>query len=56
MNQATIEQLQKIAGRNESGGGSGNGIGLKNVQDRIRISFGPRYGISLYSKNIAIPK
>jgi two-component system sensor histidine kinase YesM len=51
MNQATIEQLQKkIAGEIESGGGSGNGIGLKNVQDRIRISFGPRYGISLYSK------
>lgn len=51
MNQETIDQIhKKIAGEIESGGGSGNGIGLKNVQDRIRISFGPEYGISLYSK------
>lgn len=51
MNQETIDQIhKKIAGEIESGGGSGNGIGLKNVQDRIRISFGPQYGISLYSK------
>lgn len=51
MTQETIDQIhKKIAGEIESGGGSGNGIGLKNVQDRIRISFGSRYGISLYSK------
>jgi two-component system sensor histidine kinase YesM len=51
MNQETIDQIhKKIAGEIESGGGSGNGIGLKNVQDRIRISFGSKYGISLYSK------
>ena len=24
-------------------GGSGNGIGLKNVQDRIKIQFGDKY-------------
>lgn len=51
MTQETIDQIhKKIAGEIESGGGSGNGIGLKNVQDRIRISFGTQYGISLYSK------
>ncbi|MFT4144711.1 MAG: histidine kinase [Mobilitalea sp.] len=51
MNQETIDQIhKKIAGEIESGGGSGNGIGLKNVQDRIRISFGSQYGISLYSR------
>lgn len=40
---------QKIAGEIESSGGSGNGIGLKNVQDRIRISFGQKYGIHVVS-------
>lgn len=41
---------QKISGEIDSGGGSGNGIGLKNVQDRIRISFGPEYGLEFNSK------
>ncbi len=42
---------RKIAGEIEtSGGGSGNGIGLKNVQDRIRIAFGGKYGLSIASK------
>ncbi len=51
MSQAEIDENQKkIAGEIETGGGSGNGIGLKNVQDRIRISFGEQYGISIYSK------
>ncbi|HEX3022165.1 MAG TPA: histidine kinase [Lachnospiraceae bacterium] len=44
------ELSKKIAGEIESIGGSGNGIGLKNVQDRIKISFGEEYGISLASK------
>ena len=34
----------------EASGGSGNGIGLKNVQDRIKINFGDRYGIEIASK------
>lgn len=50
----TLEQLQrlekKIAGEIDVGGGSGNGIGLKNVQDRIHMAFGPDYGISVQSK------
>jgi len=51
MNQETIDEIhKKIAGEIETGGGSGNGIGLKNVQDRIRTSFGDQYGISLNSK------
>ena len=51
MTEKEIEHIQKkIAGEIEAGGGSGNGIGLKNVQDRIRISFGEEYGISIFSK------
>ena len=28
----------------------GNGIGLKNVQDRIKMNFGEEYGIEIASK------
>lgn len=46
-----LETLRKrIAGEIEPDGGNGNGIGLKNVQDRIRMSFGTAYGISVDSK------
>ncbi|MDD3795753.1 MAG: histidine kinase [Lachnospiraceae bacterium] len=41
---------KKLRGELEVSGGSGNGIGLKNVQDRIRLEFGPGYGLSFYSK------
>lgn len=41
---------KKIAGEIETSGGSGNSIGLKNVQDRIKMSFGEKYGISINSK------
>lgn len=30
--------------------GKGSGIGLKNVQERIQLYFGPDYGLSLYSE------
>lgn len=50
----TKEQLdmleKKLRGEIEVSGGSGNGIGLKNVQDRIQIQFGKAYGLSFYSK------
>lgn len=50
----TAEQLElvekKIRGEIEVSGGSGNGIGLKNVQDRIKIQFGQDYGLSFFSK------
>jgi two-component system sensor histidine kinase YesM len=51
MSDEEIDRLQKkIQGEIETTGSSGNGIGLKNVQDRIKISFGNDYGISIASK------
>lgn len=51
MSEEAVEKLRKkIAGEIETSGGSGNGIGLKNVQDRIRMSFGEKYGIWVDSK------
>lgn len=51
MTEEEVEKLRKkIAGEIETSGGSGNGIGLKNVQDRIHISFGEGYGIGIDSK------
>ena len=51
MTEEEVTKLQKkIAGEIEASGSSGNGIGLKNVQDRIKISFGEPYGISVASR------
>ena len=51
MSEEAVEKLRlKIAGKIESGGGSGNGIGLKNVQDRLHIAFGEKYGLSIESR------
>ena len=51
MTEEAVEQIRlKIAGEMDSSGGSGNGIGLKNVQDRIHIAFGEKYGIEIASK------
>lgn len=51
MNKEQVEQLiRKIHGEIESSGGSGNGIGLKNVQNRIQLSFGEKYGLHVISK------
>ncbi|MDO4321958.1 MAG: sensor histidine kinase [Lachnospiraceae bacterium] len=51
MTAAQVKELErKIAGEIEVSGGSGNGIGLKNVQDRIRIAFGEPYGIGVISR------
>lgn len=51
MDADTLESLKrKMAGGIETGGGTGDGIGLKNVQDRIRMSFGEKYGIDIASK------
>lgn len=50
MSEEDVEKLRmKIAGELDSNGGSGNGIGLKNVQDRIHIAFGENYGIEIAS-------
>lgn len=51
MTEEAVERLRlKIAGKIDSSGGSGNGIGLKNVQDRIQIAFGSKYGIEIASR------
>lgn len=51
MTEEEVERLKlKIAGKIDSSGGAGNGIGLKNVQDRIHIAFGEKYGIEVASK------
>lgn len=51
MSEEDVERLyKKISGEIETTGGSGNGIGLKNVQDRIKINFGEEYGIEIASK------
>lgn len=51
MSEEEVARLyQKIAGEIEPESNTGNGIGLKNVQDRIRMSFGEGYGIEIASK------
>jgi two-component system sensor histidine kinase YesM len=51
MTEEQVDRLRKkISGEIEEFGSSGNGIGLKNVQDRIKVSFGDDYGISIASK------
>ena len=34
----------------QSGGRRGSGIGLRNVQERIRLYFGPAYGVTIQSE------
>ena len=51
MSEKEVKDLyKKINGEMEASGGSGNGIGLKNVQDRIKMNFGENYGIEIASK------
>lgn len=51
MNEEQLQLLyKKLLGEIEVSGGSGNGIGLKNVQDRIHIQFGSAYGLEFASK------
>lgn len=52
MTEQQVEALhRKINGELETDdSGSGNGIGLKNVQDRIKITFGEDYGLTIASK------
>lgn len=51
MSESQVEAIkEKIAGKIENEGGSGNGIGLKNVQDRITMAFGREYGLDVASK------
>lgn len=51
MDQEQVDLLyKKMKGEVEVSGGSGNGIGLKNVQDRIRMEFGEKYGLAFAAK------
>ena len=51
MSEEEIAILRKrIESAIDAKGGKGNGIGLKNVNDRIVMAFGKEYGLSMYSK------
>ncbi|MBS5934629.1 MAG: sensor histidine kinase [Clostridiales bacterium] len=51
MTEDEVKRLrEKIDEDIEVSGGTGSGIGLKNVQDRIQIHFGKEYGIQVSSR------
>lgn len=51
MSEETLEKLRsRIAGDVNMSEEKGHGIGLKNVQDRIRMSFGEGYGLQIASR------
>ena len=41
---------RQISGEERTRSSSGNGIGLKNVQDRIQMNYGKQYGLSVFSQ------
>lgn len=50
MDETALETLRRrIAGEDTTTQSSGNGIGLKNVNDRIQTLFGEEYGLSVSS-------
>ena len=51
MDEAALAYLRRqIAGEAPARSSSGSGIGLKNVQDRILMSFGQEYGLDVVSR------
>ncbi len=57
MDEEELARLRKrIHGEIEEGGGSGNGVGLKNVEDRIKLTFGSGYGMEVYSEPMKYTK
>ena len=51
MDETALAHLRRqIAGEEPARSSSGNGIGLKNVQDRIQMAFGPDYGLDVVSQ------
>ena len=51
MDEADLARLRRqIAGEEPARSFSGNGIGLKNVQNRIQMAFGPEYGLNVVSQ------
>lgn len=50
MGRSDLARLRRqIAGEEPARSSSGNGIGLKNVQDRIQMAYGPAYGLHVES-------
>ena len=39
-----------LTGKSSSGNGRGSGIGVKNVNERIKLYFGEAYGLSIDSE------
>ncbi|RIX53225.1 sensor histidine kinase [Paenibacillus nanensis] len=54
MNEKTLEELNRaLAGkisRNPSSGGQSGGIGLRNINERIKLHYGPSYGLQAAGK------
>lgn len=51
LDEADLARLRRqIAGEERTRSSSGNGIGLKNVQDRIQMNFGGQYGLTVDSQ------
>lgn len=51
MEEAQISKMERqIEGLEETRSASGNGIGLKNVQDRLHMTYGVIYGITVRSQ------
>ena len=47
----TQEQVESILmGENKSKNSNGSGLGIKNVNERIKIYFGDKYGIKIFSE------
>lgn len=51
LDEAGLARLRRqISGEEESRSTSGNGIGLKNIQDRIQMNYGRQYGLTVASQ------
>ncbi|RKO67316.1 sensor histidine kinase [Desulfofundulus salinus] len=46
------EILAAFNGNNQAGSGKPRGIGLKNVDERLKLYFGPQYSVSLDSRPV----
>ena len=46
----TEEVAKNLLTNNSTSKGSGSGIGLKNVHERIQLYFGAEYGLEIYSE------
>lgn len=51
MDQDTLDRLrQKLNAEVDTDEKKGHGVGMKNIHDRIRLNYGARYGLSIYSE------